>query len=363
MKTLKNNLITQRQKLLRFSRRLIKSRTMILSQTTPYEVIGEYRYATIRYYPAIKKQFLEPIVFVPPLAVTVSIYDLFPYRSLIKHMQNSGFDVYLLDWHAFNYQDRFVNFMSFIDDMIPHCLDLIQQHARTDQVHLHGWSMGGLFVLLYQALHQPKHVKNLISLGAPVDTFRCGWHGKLAQYVHHLLEYRPAIGQYVYTGKIPKRILQTPGVLNSLVFKLIDPTSWLKSKKRYLTHLNHPRIVQEHVTMGHYLNHMIDYPGGINQDMLLNLWLQNPLASGEVVLHERKIQLKNIRCPLLIGAGDRDQLVPAHAIEPILAMVGSEDVSFSLIPGGHMGIMSNIKTANTFWPKLSAWLKQRSTHI
>ena len=35
--------------------------------------------------------------------------------------------------------------------------------------------------------------------------------------------------------------------------------------------------VYEHATMGNFLNKMIDYPGGINQDMVLHLWLQNPL--------------------------------------------------------------------------------------
>lgn len=32
---------------------------------------------------------------------------------------------------------------------------------------------------------------------------------------------------------------------------------------------------------------MIDYPGGINQDMLFNVWLQNPLIQGSIQLKDK----------------------------------------------------------------------------
>ncbi len=40
---------------------------------------------------------------------------------------------------------------------------------------------------------------------------------------------------------------------------------------------------------------MIDYPGGINQDMLFNVWLQNPLRQGSIQLKDKKIELKKYR--------------------------------------------------------------------
>ena len=51
------------------------------------------------------------------------------------------------------------------------------------------------------------------------------------------------------------------------------------------------------------LNKMIDYPGGINQDMVLHLWLQNPLKNGSMTLNGRTIDLKILTVPYWSGLG------------------------------------------------------------
>ena len=116
---IKNKMAKHKIKLKNLSTRLFNSRSLVLSQTTPYDIIAEYKKTRIRYYASPKKEYKEPLVFVAPLAINMAIYDLFPYRSLVKHFQNSGFDVYLVEWGQYNYKDHFLNFMSFIDDAIP----------------------------------------------------------------------------------------------------------------------------------------------------------------------------------------------------------------------------------------------------
>lgn len=108
---------------------------------------------------------------------------------------------------------------------------------------------------------------------------------------------------------------------------------------------------------------MVDYPGGINQDMLFNVWLQNPLKNGSIQLSSNIIELKNINCSLLVGAGKGDQMVTANAVKPLSELTSSTDVTFTLIPGGHLGLMSSQKSADEFWPKMSEWLAQRSSKI
>lgn len=64
-----------------------------------------------------------------------------------------------------------------------------------------------------------------------------------------------------------------------------------------------------------------------------------------------------------MGAGLRDQLVCADAVAPLCELTSSPDVTFTLINGGHMGIMSNQNSAKEFWPQLATWLQQRSTSL
>lgn len=130
----KFNLKNQTDKLKNLSTRVFRSTSLVVSQSTPYQVIFEYEHAKVRHYPAVERKFLQPLVFIPPLAVTVSIYDLYPYRSLVNYFQQQGFEVYLLDWGRLNYSHHQLNFMSFLEDTIPACLSYIRKHADSEEV-------------------------------------------------------------------------------------------------------------------------------------------------------------------------------------------------------------------------------------
>lgn len=361
MKRLKS-LVSEQSQIKHLSTRLFHSKTLVLSQSTPFEVIGEFNQTRIRYYSATQKKFKEPLVFVAPLAINMAIYDLYPYRSLIKYFQNAGFDVYLVDWGNLKFKDRHLNFLSFIEDFIPKAIELVHAHSGSEQISLHGWSMAGIFVTLYAALNQPNYIKNLIVLGSPIDSYASGHIGKLYQTINQLISRNKKIQERIYSG-LPKRLIHSPGILNSLGFKILDPKGWLDGHVQLLKNLDDLQFVQEHATLSNFLNNMIDYPGGINQDMLFNVWLQNPLKRGFIQLKDKKIELKNIDCSLLVGAGRSDQLVTADAASPLSQLTSSQDVTFTLIPGGHLGLMSSQASALEFWPKLAAWLAERSTQI
>ncbi|HBU89186.1 alpha/beta fold hydrolase [Acinetobacter oleivorans] len=361
MKRLKS-LVSEQSQIKHLSARLFHPKTLVLSQSTPYEVIGEFNQTRIRYYAATQKRFKEPLVFVAPLAINMAIYDLYPYRSLIKYFQNAGFDVYLVDWGSLKFKDRHLNFLSFIEDFIPKVIEIVRTHSGSEQISLHGWSMAGIFVTLYTALNQPNYIKNLIVLGSPIDSYASGYIGKLYRNMNHLIGRNKKIQNRIYSG-LPKRLIHSPGILNSLGFKILDPKGWLDGHVQLLKNLDDLQFVQEHATLSNFLNNMIDYPGGINQDMLFNVWLQNPLKRGFIQLKDKKIELKNIDCSLLVGAGRSDQLVTADAASPLSQLTSSQDVTFTLIPGGHLGLMSSQASALEFWPKLAAWLAERSTQI
>lgn len=351
----------RKAKLKNLTTRIFNGKSLVLSQSTPYEVIAEHHQTKVRYYAAPEKKFKEPLVFTAPLSINMAIYDLYPYRSLIKHFTEQGFDVYLLDWGKLSYQDRDLNFLYFIDESMPLCIDKIREHSQSDQISLHGWSMAGIFVLLYSALRQPNHVKNLIVLASPIDSYASGGIGKLYQRINDLIIKNQKLKDTLYKGGLPKKLIHTPGLLNAIGFKILDPKGWYEGHKQLLLNLDDRALLHEHATLGNFLNHMVDYPGGVNQDMLFNVWLQNPLKNGVIQLSRHKIELKNINCSLLVGAGKSDQMVTADAVKPLIELTNSSDVTFTLIPGGHLGLMSSQKSAEEFWPTLSKWLEQRST--
>lgn len=344
------------------SQRIFNTASLVISEQLNYESILKFGPSQIRYYAAAEKKYQEPLVFVAPLAIDMSIYDLYPYRSLIGYFVERGFDVYLIDWGKLNFRHRHLNFIDFTHKFLPNCVAQIQQHAQCEKISLHGWSMAGLFVSLYTASH-PDHVKNLIVLGSPIDSYASGTIGQLYRKTNQLLQRTDKLRHLLYQAKLPKALIHSPGILNTLGFKILDPKGWYDGHKQLLLNLHNQQALQEHATLGRFLNHMIDYPGGINQDMLFHIWLRNPLADGQITLYQHRIELKNIRSSLLVGAGERDQIVSAAAVQPLTQLTSSSDVSFHLIPGGHLGLMSSQKSAEIFWPKLYSWLAQRSTSL
>jgi poly(3-hydroxyalkanoate) synthetase len=73
-----------------------------------------------------------------------------------------------------NIHNRHFNFLTFIDHYIPLCIQSILKHSDSEQISLHGWSMAGIFVTLYTALHQPNFVKNLMVLGVQLTVINLG---------------------------------------------------------------------------------------------------------------------------------------------------------------------------------------------
>lgn len=363
MKALNHALKRSYLQLQHLSERLFDAKNLIISEHMAYESIFKFGPSQVRYYAATQRKYREPLVFVAPLAVDMSIYDLYPYRSLIAYFTQQGFEVYLIDWGKLTFQHRHLNFIDFTQRFIPDCIEHIQQHAQCSEISLHGWSMAGLFVLLYSASTQPNPVKNLIVLGSPIDSYASGHIGLLYRKLNQLLQHSKLLKSTLYHNKIFHAWTHSPGIINTLGFKLLDPKGWYDGHKQLLLNLHDRKVLKEHATLGRFLNHMIDYPGAIIQDMLFNFWLQNPLIHGTIQLHGQEINLKNINCSLLVGAGERDQMVTADAVYPLTQLTSSPDVTYQLIPGGHLGLMSSQKSAEIFWPTLYTWLQQRSTAI
>lgn len=358
---LKQRIASQKIQLKNLSTRVFKQHSLILSESTPYEIVAHNDYAKVRYYPSVSKRYLEPLVFVAPFAINMAIYDLFPYRSLVKHFQNQGFDVYLVEWKQFRFRDRHIHFLTIVDYALPDCINKIRSHAQSEQISLHGWSMAGIFVLLYSALRQPNFVKNLIVLGSPIDSYASGFIGRVNQNMYRLVQKNTTLNQLLFSTNIPKKFTHTSGRLNSIGFKILDPKGWYASYKTLLNNLDDLETISENATISQFLNNMIDYPGGINQDMIFKIWLKNELKHGVIQLKDKQIKLNSITSSLLIGAGQTDQLVTEASIKPLCELTNSQDVTFTLIPGGHLGLMSNKASAEQFWPKLTSWLEQRST--
>ncbi|MDU5774267.1 alpha/beta fold hydrolase, partial [Acinetobacter sp.] len=335
-----------------------------LSGKTPFDVIYKHEIMSLRHYkneaeaPIAKHRV--PLVIVPPLAVNMLIYDLFPTRSLIRYFLAQGFDVYLIDWGVPTRHQAKYNFGTYIKVFMPEMLKQVRIYSGQQQLSLHGWSLGGALSLCYTALFKDKDIKNLIILASPIDTHKAGYMGKLygsltkpAQWVRKHTPFR--IRQHV-----PSEVFHIHGWQNTLGFKLTDPIGNLKTYWQLLKNLDNREFIVDHATSSSFIDNMLAYPGGVMRDIILLFWIDNELSTGVVKFGELTAHLKDIDCSVLAVGGDTDIIVTADAVKPLMTLIGSKDKTFKTVPGGHMGVVSGSQAPSFVWPEISNWLATRS---
>lgn len=354
--------------------RFLRAEKLTLADQTPYQVLHDNGLVKLRYYTPLnderipldgetlqveKRRHRVPVVIVPPLAVKMSIYDLFPDRSLVKYLLARGYEVYLIDWGVPGRKHTHYNLNTYISEFMPLFLEQVRQHAGVQDLTLHGWSLGGVFTLGYSALSRDPHIRNLVIVGTPIDGHSSGVIGKMYQQLAKQADWVRKNTSFRVHNLNPNW-LHTPGWANVLAFKMLSPVGSIMGYWDLLKQLGDREYVVNHATNGAFLDNMVAYPGGIVQDMLIRVWIDNDLADGLMTIGEQTADLMQVKASLLAFAGKSDTMVTGDAVRPLLGLVGSSDSRFEHISGGHMGILAGSKAPKEAWRLMANWLSERS---
>jgi polyhydroxyalkanoate synthase len=354
--------------------RLLRPQVISQAGLTPYELLADDGLVTLRRYRPLTETTIEsgnetvtvsaerqrvPVVIVPPLAVNMLIYDLFPQRSLVKYLLARGFEVYLIDWGKPGKEHAHYNLNTYVAELMPGLLAKVRQYSGEQDLTLHGWSMGGILALCYAGVMNDPHIRNLVVLGAPVNAHASGSLGKLYQFVSRRAEWvREHTGFRIH--KLNPRLLYTPGWVNAVGFKLTNPIGTITGYWDLLKKMGDREFIVESATNATFLNRMVAYTGGIVQDMMVRIWIDNEMADGRMPVGDKVADLKQVTANLLAFAGKSDTMVTKDAVISLMDLVGSDDRSFHVVPGGHMGILSGSKAPQTVWKITADWLVSRS---
>lgn len=361
--------------------RRLSAENFIVSGLTPFETLHSDGLMSVRRYaplqeteiavgagtrPVVDERHRVPVVLVPPLAATSLNFDLLPNRSLVKFLLAAGYPVYLIDWGDPQADHHHLGLAHYTTRMLPEALEKIRAHSGEQQVTLFGYCMGGLFCLIYAGWSQDKQIRNIVTVASPIDSHQIGVAGKLLQMMdvplRALHRAVPAVRKLPFHGlPIDPRWLRVPGWASALAFKLTNPLGTLQGYLDLLMNLWDRDYVTEYQTMAKWFNRMHDYPGGIVQDFILKVGIDNQLAKGRINLNKKqKAMLDRIDCSLLAIAGSGDKIVSVEAARKVLDIVASEDQDFIVAPGGHAGVFGGSRAPESTWTFAAEWLATRS---
>ncbi|MBF0120330.1 MAG: alpha/beta fold hydrolase [Desulfobacterales bacterium] len=355
--------------------RMIDKEALNKTGITEHEVIYKDDLLSILHYSPLKEKMIKigdktlvvkdrtyrvPLVFIPPLLAPGFAFDLYPERSLARFFLAKGFDVYLVDFGEPDKSHSHLSFEDYILRWMAAAMATIRRDSGSEELSLYGYCMGGLFSLLYTSAHEDDKIKNIVTIASPIDMHQMGAAGKVLSVVG-LPAHKIARRLNISLKDIDPKYLHLPGFLGTIGFNLTNPAGVIKSQLDLLLNLWDRDYVVAHESLSHWINNLLDYPGNTLQDIIVQMGLANKLArEGSMNIGSKEAKLKSINCSMLSFAGKTDQIVPIVSAQKILDVVSSQDKKFSVVPGGHVGVIIGNQAPEHLWETSSGWLAERS---
>src|SRR5882762_7434301 len=113
-----------------------------------------------------------PLLLVPPLMIAAEVYDISPDVSAVAYLQRAGVDVWLIDFGAPEREEGGMD--RTLDDhvrAVSEAIDRVRAATGRD-VHLAGYSQGGMFCYQAAAFRRSAGLASIITAGSPVDLHR-----------------------------------------------------------------------------------------------------------------------------------------------------------------------------------------------
>jgi polyhydroxyalkanoate synthase len=119
---------------------------------TPGAVVFRNKLLEVLHYTPTRKRVRSmPIVMVTPWINKFYILDLRPQKSLVKHLLDQGFDVYITSWKNPGAEMHDVAFDDYVTLGVDQAVRVAREISGSKQVHAVGYCIGGTLLTTYMA--------------------------------------------------------------------------------------------------------------------------------------------------------------------------------------------------------------------
>ncbi len=317
-----------------------------IASTPKSLVYKEDKLKLYRYNRDSKPTYKTPVLIVYALVNTYQMLDLQPDRSYIKKLIEAGLDVYLIDWGYPTKIDKYLSMDDYINGYINNCVDYIRKENSVDKINILSICQGGTFSLIYSALH-PEKVKNLVPHVTPVD-FSVN-DGLLFKWSRDM-DFKKLVDGF--DGLIPGSFLNDG-------FEMLKPMMKFQKNSGLFNSLEDKTKLLNFLRMEKWISDSPDQAGDCFLQFMEDLYQGNKLIKGELIVGDKKVNLKDITMPLLNIYATEDHLVPPSATIPLNDYVGSKDKTIYKFEGGHIGVFVGGRSQKELSPLVTSWLKER----
>jgi polyhydroxyalkanoate synthase len=313
---------------------------------SPREAIWQSGKLTLyRYRPITAGNGGVPLLIVYALVNRPYMMDLKEDRSLIRGLLSSGREVYLIDWGYPDGSDRFTTLADYIDRLLAECVAKVLKAHRVPALNLLGVCQGGVLSLCYSALH-PQQVRNLITMVTPVDFHTSS--DLLSKWVRHI-----DVGTFVADGNVSGEIL------NQLFLALMPFRLTQHKYVELMSAAPDAAQLKDFLRVEQWIFDSPDQAGAAFREFVTWLYQENRLIRQQLEIGGRKVDLRELRMPILNLIGKRDHLVPPAASRALGSAAASRDYTALELDLGHIGMYISARAQREVPGAIIDWLATR----
>ncbi|WP_230329165.1 SDR family NAD(P)-dependent oxidoreductase [Nocardia aurantiaca] len=323
------------------------------NEPTPYEVVERRPMYRLRRYsvPESSDTANRPaVLMIPALMLTADLYDLDAEDGAVAMLGAAGVDPWVIDFGSPAHEEG--GWQRDIADHVLAVSDAIDTVSRVTgrDVHLLGWSQGGMFAYQAAAYRRGTGVAGIITCGSPVDTDSAGLPWRVSPEV--LVRTADFLADRVVSRmRVSDRTLR-------MWFKLLDPVGNAQRRLAFLRQLHDREALLPDERRRRFLakDGWVGYPGPAIADLLRQFVADNSLLSGSFVLRDRLVTLSALTCPILAIAGKYDTIGTPTAVRAIGRSARQARVYEIEAVASHFGLVAGSGAVNVTWPAAAAWI-------
>jgi putative long chain acyl-CoA synthase len=321
-------------------------------EPSPYAVIAEERVFKLRRYYPTTNDDAPTVMLIPPLMLAAEVYDVSRRSSAVTILHEHGVDPWVIDFGAPEREKGGLE-RTLGDHVlaVSEAIDRVREHTGRD-VHLGGYSQGGMFVYQAAAFRRNDGLASLITFGSPVDTRQgapFGIPGRLAVEVAEVLA-------LVFRGG------GVPAWFSRNGFLLLDPVKSARNRIEFLLQLHDREALLPRERQRRFLEAegWVAWPGPALAEFVNQFVAHNRMLEGGFVIEDRLLTLADIAVPVLSVVGTVDEIAPAAGVRAIRQAAPRADVYELDLHAGHFGLVVGSLSTTVTWPTVAAWAHWRA---